>query len=231
MASLKIQDLPPAERPREKLASRGAAALTDAELLAIFFRTGNQGENAIELGRRLIAERKTLRAIAGCSIEELNQIKGIGPAKASELAAAFELGNRLALERVTQTKIDNPEIVYQLLGGELGPLHQESLRILVLNTRYRLVRIEEITRGSLNESIAHPREILKKVIVHSAHGFILVHNHPSGDPSPSEADRELTRRLDQICRDLQIEFVDHVIIGHPAENREPFFSFKEMGLL
>ena len=107
----------------------------------------------------------------------------------------------------------------------------ETLLTILVNTRHRLIRIEEVSKGSLNESIAHPREILRPAFIHSAYGVILVHNHPSGDPSPSQADRELTRRLQEVCAKLQIELIDHVVIGSPAENREPFFSFKEMGLL
>ncbi|MDG2124419.1 MAG: DNA repair protein RadC [Verrucomicrobiales bacterium] len=227
----RIQDLPSDERPREKLLKSGASSLSDAELLALFFRSGTTKLSAVDLGRHLISQHKSLNAISRCTIKELLSIKGIGPAKASELAAAFELGRRLASERFTNQKVDNPEAVYDLLSPELGSLRQESLRILLLDTRYHLIAIEEVFRGSINECIAHPREILRAAIVHSAHAFILAHNHPSGDPSPSSADRTFTRRIASLASELQIELSDHVIIGLPRDGADPFFSFSETGLL
>lgn len=231
MPTLRIKDMPPTERPREKFALHGPGSLSDAELLAIFFGSGSKGVNAIELGRKLIEEHETLRGIARCNLQQLMKTTGVGPAKATQLAAAFELGNRLASEKISRTKLDNPESVYDLLGQPMGSLNYESLRVLLLNTRYHLIRAEEVSHGSLNESVAHPREILLPAIVHSAFALILVHNHPSGDPSPSKADRDLTRRLASLCQELQVQLVDHIIIGLPEAGREPYFSFREMGLL
>lgn len=229
--STRIQDLPDDERPREKLAQRGAKALTDAELIAIFLRVGVQGVNAIELGRQLLKRHGSLAGLARCSVKELAGIKGVGPAKGAQLAAAFELGNRLALESATAVQLDSPERVYHFLGAEMRALRQESLRVVLLNTRGRLIKVVEVTKGSLNESLAPPREILRETLIHSAYSFILVHNHPSGDPSPSKADREVTRRISRASAELGVEFLDHIIIGAPSDDTEPYFSFREMGMM
>lgn len=228
---VRIHDLPATERPREKLARLGAGALSDAELLALFFRSGSRGASAIDLGRRLLERFGSLRELSRSSVSELMATPGIGSAKASELAAAFELGSRLAREQWSESRIDSPEAVCALVGAEMRSLRQESLRILLLNTRFGLIRVEEIFRGSINESIAHPREILRAAIIHSAHAFIVVHNHPSGDPSPSEADRSFTRRLASVAGEVQIQMLDHIIIGLPVNGGPPYFSFREAGLV
>jgi len=169
--------------------------------------------------------------LSRCSAKELAKIKGVGPAKAAQLAAAFGLGHRLAQESFVGQHIEKPEQVYELLGSEMRALHKESLRIVLLDTRYNLIRVEEVSLGSLNESIAHPRDVFRPAIIHSAYAVIVAHNHPSGDPSPSQADHSLTRRLREAAELLQIKLLGHVIIGAPNEGRLPFFSFKEMGVL
>ena len=227
-----IRDLPEADRPREKLSRLGGSALSEPELLALFFGSGLPGMTAIELGRVLLDHFGSLRKLAGSTVEELCQIKGIGPAKASQLAAIFELSRRLARERVVEHPVDSPEAVHHLLGEEMSALPYESLRAVFLNTRSHLIRVEEISRGGLNESVAHPREILRAALTHHAYSYILVHNHPSGDPSPSSADRALTRRLAAASKEVGIEMVDHIIIGaHSASRQAPFFSFAEAGLI
>jgi DNA repair protein RadC len=231
MSSLKIQEMPEQDRPREKLARLGSSALSDSELIAILLRVGVRGTNAVDLAREMLREHKTLGALARCSVQELAKKKGVGLAKATQLAAAFGLGERLAREKLAKQKIDSPEVVCELLGAEMRALSKESLRVILLDTRYQLLRVEEVSLGSLNESIAHPREIFKPAIAHSAYAVIVVHNHPSGDPSPSEADRRLTRRLAEAAQILQIALLDHIIIGAPAEGRAAHFSFKETGLL
>lgn len=231
MASLTIREMPAQDRPREKLASRGAGALSDSELIAILLRTGVPGANAVEVARELLATYQSLGGLARCSVQELSKIKGVGLAKAVQLAAAFGLGARLARETLTKSKIDSPELVYDLLGSEMRALHRESLRVILLDTRYHLLRVEEISLGSVNESIAHPREIFRAAIIYSAFAVIVVHNHPSGDPSPSEADHRLTRRLAEAAQLLQIQLLDHIIIGAPHADRLPYFSFKEAGIL
>lgn len=231
MSSLKIQEMPEQDRPREKLARLGAGALSDSELIAILLRVGVRGTNAVDLARKMLSQHHTLGALARCSVRDLAKIHGIGLAKATQLAAAFGLGERLAREKLARQKMDSPALVCELLGAEMRALNKESLRVILLDTRYHLLRVEEVSLGSLNESIAHPREIFKPAISHSAFAIILVHNHPSGDPSPSEADRRLTRRLAEAGQLLQIGLLDHLIIGSPAEGRAAYFSFKEAGLL
>jgi DNA repair protein RadC len=231
MASLTIHEMPPQDRPREKLERLGASALSDSELIAILLRTGIPGSNAIEVARTLLSQFQSLAGLARCSVKEIASIKGVGPAKAVQLAAAFGLGNRLARESLVKSKIDSPELVYELLGAEMRVLARESLRVILLDTKYHLMRVEEISLGSLNESIAHPREIFRPAMIYSAYAVIIAHNHPSGDPTPSEADHRLTRRLAEAAQLLQISLLDHVIIGSPSGGKPSFYSFKEAGIL
>lgn len=228
---MKIHELPKNDRPREKLAALGAGALSDSELIAILLRSGVVGESALDVARNLLKEHQSLGGLARCSVDEIAKMHGIGPAKAVQLAAAFGLAARLARETLTAAKIDAPDVVYDLLGAEMRALEKESLRVILLDTRYHLKKIHEVSLGSLNESIAHPREIFRPALIHAAFALIVVHNHPSGDPAPSSADERLTRRLVETARLLQIELLDHVIIGAPGAGRLPYFSFKEAGLL
>ena len=231
MGSPTIHELPEEERPREKLASRGAAALSDSELIAILLRTGLPGANAVDVARKLLNEFKSLSGLARCSVAELSRIKGVGPAKAVQLAAAFGLASRLARESLQRQPLSTPAAIYDLLGAELRVLNRESLRVILLDARLHLLRVEEVSLGSLNESTAHPREIFRPALIYSAFAMIVVHNHPSGDPSPSDADRRVTVRLAEAAQLLQIRFYDHVILGTADNGRQPWFSFKEAGLL
>jgi DNA repair protein RadC len=227
----KIRELPEEDRPREKLWERGAAALTNRELIAILLRVGLPGANAVEVAGQLLEKYKGLSGLARTSARELAKQRGIGQAKAVQLAAGFQLGVRLAKEEVTRRKIDSPDLVNDFLGSEMRALEKESLRVLLLDTRYHLITSEQISLGSVNESIAHPREVFRPALLASAYAVIVVHNHPSGDPSPSASDHNLTRRLAEAADLLQIKLLDHVIIGAPAEGRQPYFSFKEAGVL
>ena len=232
MRAARIREIPETDRPREKLTARGAGSLSDAELIAIFLRTGTRDRNAIDVAHDVLAARGGLHALARATVRELmNSAKGIGPAKAAELAAVFEVGKRLARGPGPRPKLDTPQSVHDLLGPEFAGLDRERLYVLLLNTRLRLVWMEIVSIGSLNESVAHPREILRPALIHSAYGFVIAHNHPSGDPSPSEADKRLTRRLHEAADILQLRFVDHIIIGAPDDGRPPYFSFKENSLL
>ena len=231
MSSFTIQELPSAERPREKLAALGANGLSDAELVAIILRTGMKGVSALDLGRELVLKYGSLSGLARCSVPELARIKGVGMTKAVQLAAAFGLASRLARERHERQKIDSPEIVYELLGTEMRQLTKESLRVVLLDTRYFLLRICEISLGSLNETLAHPREVFQPAFVHAAFAFVLVHNHPSGDPTPSDSDRRVTVRLSEAAKLLQINFFDHIILGTEGHGPKPYFSFREAGMM
>lgn len=230
-AQVRMKDLPVGEGPREKLDAMGVAALTDAELLALFFRTGGSGVNAVEMGRRLIAKYGSLNALSRCSVEEYQQEYGIGPVKAKELAAVFEMGTRVAREKFRNLPVDSPEAIYELVAPGLRNQHREILQVVLVNTRHGLIKIEDISVGTINESLAHPREILRPAITHSAYAMVLVHNHPSGDPSPSQADRQLTRRIVEAAEVVGIKVLDHLIIGQPSDEHEAYFSFREMGLM
>lgn len=231
MGTLKIHELPEQERPREKLMAQGAAALSDSELIGILLRTGLPGANAVDIGRQLVLTFGSLSALSRASVAELASIKGVGPAKAVQLAAAFGLAARLAKETLSETALDSPEKIYQLLGAEMRQLEKESLRVVLLDAKLRLLRVEQVSLGSLNECLAHPREILRPVVVNNAFAFILVHNHPSGDPSPSDADRRVTLRVAEAARMLQVNFYDHLILGAPSPSRAPYFSFREAGVI
>ena len=224
MPQLKIREMPPEERPREKLAAHGASALTDPELIAILLRTGVVGANAVEVARELLTQFGSLAGLSRCTVDELAKTRGIGFAKAVQLVAAFGLGQRLARETLSKQKIDSPELVNDLLGPEMRRLHKESLRVILLDTRYHLI-------GSVNESIAHPRDVFRPAVVSSAYAVIVVHNHPSGDSSPSQTDHSLTRRLAEAAELLQIKLLDHIIIGAPTKEGAGYFSFKEAGVL
>ncbi len=227
----RIQDMPDCERPREKLARLGPAALDHAELLALFLRSGTKGRSAIEIGRELLVKHGSLGALGRLDAKQLAAERGIGPAKASELTAAFELGARVAREQSHDQLLDSPELIHGMLAPQVAHLPHESLRVVLVTSRLRHSATFEVSRGTVNETLAHPREILRPVITHAAHGFVLVHNHPSGDPAPSQADRELTARVRDAAQLLQVRFVDHVIIGRPAAGREPWFSFRAAGAI
>jgi DNA repair protein RadC len=226
-----IQELPSQDRPREKLLARGIDSLTDAEIVAILLRTGIAGKNAVALAQDLLAQYGSLTQLARAPAHELARQRGLGQAKAVQLAAAFGLGARLAREQAFGGVLDTPELIYQLLWQEFRLLDRESLRVVLLDTRYRLIAVREVSRGTVNESLAHPREIFKPAITHSAYAFVLAHNHPSGDPSPSDADLRLTRKVGAGACLLQIQMLDHLICGVASNGKPGYFSFKEAGLL
>lgn len=229
----RIQDIPENDRPRERLLRLGPQALSDAELLAIFINTGTRGENALQIGERMLREYGSIRELSRLEPAALTALKSLGPAKVAKLSAAFEIGRRAARE-VSQREIvlNDARSVYEFIGPEMQALGYESVRLILLTTKLTLLRAEEIFRGSLNECTAAPRDLIRKVLVHNAHAFILVHNHPSGDTTPSDADRRLTRRLHDAAATMGIPLSDHLIIGTLSESRTlPYFSFREHGLL
>lgn len=224
--------MPPDERPREKAERHGFDSLSDAELLAIFIRTGVPGKNALQVARDLLRDCGCFAELARCSPKEIRRLaKGIGPAKSLEMAAAFEIGKRLAKGKSIAPLLDTPERIFDAFGREFMALRQESLRALYLDARLRLIRAEEITRGSVSECMAHPREIFRQAIIHSAYAVVVLHNHPSGDPAPSASDIRITRSLREAAALLQINLIDHVILGSPDGGRVPYYSFKEAGHL
>lgn len=209
-----IKDLPEELRPRERMQAVGPGALSAAELLAIILRIGTREESALELSHRILGEPQGLRFLAEVSLEDLCRIKGIGLAKATQIKAAVELGKRLAcLGPGIRPLIRSPQEVGTLVMEDMCYLDREHFRVILLNTKNQVLSVETVSIGSLNSSLVHPREVFKQAILRSAAAVILVHNHPSGDPSPSKEDIEITRRLEDAGRLIGIEVLDHIIIG------------------
>jgi DNA repair protein RadC len=195
-------------------------------------RTGTSGRPVLDLAEFLLAHFGSLEALSRAPVGELAKIKGVGQAKAIGLKAAFALAARLARSEAEARAIETADDVARLLGEEMRLLDYESVRVICLNTKHMVLAVEEVTRGTLNESLFHPREALRPAIARQAHAVILVHNHPSGNPTPSDADLQVTRRMKEAGALLQIELLDHVILGAPSvKNEKGFFSFKNEGLL
>lgn len=227
----KIHDLPSDQRPREKLTRLGPAALDNAELIALFLATGVRGRSAIEIGRDLLRKFGSMGALGGLSASELAREHGLGIAKASKLAAAFELGARVARESLANDPLDSPERIHERFAPQLAHLPQEHVLVAVVDSRLRHIGTSVVSVGTVNESSAHPREILRPVLSRGGYGFILIHNHPSGDPSPSNSDLQVTRRINEAAELMQLRFLDHIVIGRPSPGREPYFSFREAGIV
>lgn len=226
MHKYRIADLAVDERPRERLARLGAGALSKSELLAILLRVGIEGENVLELSNRLLGEFGGLIGLHQASFEEICSIKGLGPAKAAQIKAAIELGSRMLMEDPeVRPVIGSPEDVNALVQYDMMGLVQEQLWVLLLDTRNRVLRIEKLYAGSLNSSSVRVGEIFKAAIQRNAASLIVVHNHPSGDPKPSPEDIALTRALVQAGKLLDIELLDHLIVGLGR-----YSSLKEIGL-
>ena len=228
---MRIKGLPNRVRPREKMKIQGVKALTDEELLAVFLRVGVKGQSAVDLGRTLLEEHGGLMALGGLGLTQLTCHRGLGIAKAAQLVACFELAARVAREKMVLRRLDCPRAVYDIFFPQIGHLRYESLRIALIDTRLRVTRSVVLTEGGLNETVAHPRDILHPVVLHKAYGFVLIHNHPSGDPAPSDADRELTGQVARAADLLGVDFLDHLIVGRPADTHHGYFSFREAGLL
>jgi len=230
-STLRIKDMPDQERPRERLAERGADALKDAELIAILLRTGLKGRSALDVGGDLLKKFDTLGNLARASLEELRQVKGVGRDKAIALKAAFTLAKRMAGElRRESPTLDTPDRVADLLREDNRFFDVENLQILLLNTRKKLIRIEKVSQGTLDSILVHPREVFKSAITANAACVVLAHNHPSGDPTPSEQDIKVTRDLIRAGQLLKIDVIDHVIMGKPTEGRaRDYVSLRELG--
>ncbi len=226
--SFTIHDLPISERPRERLQKFGVEALSAQEILSLILGRGIAGESVMVTAQRLLSQFGNLRGIASASIEELSGVKGIGIAKASQIKAAFELANRLEgySEAGEKPLVRTPDDVANLVKGRLRGKKKEYFLALLLDTRSQLVKVSEISVGSLDTSIVHPREVFKEAISASAASVIFVHNHPSGDPEASEDDIKLTKRLAEAGEIVGIEVLDHVIIcdrRHLSLKREGLF--------
>jgi DNA repair protein RadC len=229
--SLRLKDQPASERPRERLVSRGPDALTHAELIAILLRTGLQGTNVVQVGQNLLQKFGSLNALALASVDELRKIPGIGRDKAATLVAAFALARRMEQERREESPVlDNPVTVVNFIRESNRLKSVEAFQVLLLNTRKKLIRVEEISEGTLDTLLVHPREVFRAAIAANAAAVILVHNHPSGDPTPSEADIKVTRDIIRAGQLLKIEVVDHIILGRAtAERAKDYSSLRELG--
>ncbi|MBC8507837.1 MAG: DNA repair protein RadC [Chloroflexi bacterium] len=225
-AQHRISEIAASERPRDRLAELGPQALSNAELLAILIRVGVQGENAIQVGLRILGQFGSLMGLHRASYDELCSIFGIGPAKAAQLKAAIELGRRLSLETPEELPtIHSPADAASLVMYEMSALRREQLRVMLLNTRNQVLEIKTLYQGSLNSSTVRVGEIFRQAIIKDAAAAIIVHNHPSGDPNPSPDDVALTRTLVEAGRLLDVEILDHLVIGNGR-----FVSLKEKRL-
>jgi len=224
--SFTIRDLPKEERPRERLVKFGEQALSAQELLQLILGRGISGESVAVTAQKLLAQFGSLQKLAEASIEELSSIKGIGLAKAAQIKAVFEISRRLSTQAPSykSKELTDPEKVYRLVKSKLKDYHKEHFYIIALNSRN--YSISEVSVGSLNTSIVHPREVFAEAIKNKAASVVFAHNHPSGDPEPSEDDLEITKQLTESGKILGIEVIDHIII-----TKTGFISFKEKNLI
>lgn len=222
----RISDLHESDRPRERLAALGPQALTNAELLAILLRVGVQGENAVEVGQRLLKKFSGLGGLHRAPFKELMDQHGMGEAKASQIKAAIELGRRLTLESPEEKPaINSPADAAALVQYDMSALEQEHLRVMLLDRRNRVLEVVEVYKGSVNSSQVRVGELFKDAIRANASAVIVIHNHPSGDPTPSPDDVAVTRAIVQAGKMLDIDVLDHLVIGQGK-----WVSLKEKGL-
>lgn len=220
---MKITTLPTEERPREKLLHKGAMALTTEELLAIFLRIGTKGKNAIELAQDLIRSFGGLRGLYNSDIDSLFKIKGLGKAKIAQLLAVIELNKRYLEENLLKRAIiENSKMVFDYLYLTMRDLDYEVFKVIYLNGQNQILAVEDVFKGSIMESHIYPREIIKASLRNAATAITCVHNHPSGDPKPSDSDIKITKKLMQACELVGISLHDHIIIGN-----NKYFSFKD----
>jgi len=211
---LTIKEMPSDERPQEKLKLRGAASLSNGELLAILLRTGLPGETVVDVAQRLLATHGGLLGLSRVDYADLCKERGLGEVKAAKLKAAVELARRLQVERPDErARVSSPEDIAALVSSEMAALDQEELRVILLNTKNEVLRIVTVYRGSVNAAQIRVAEIFKEAIRHNAPSLVIIHNHPSGDPTPSGDDIAVTRELVQAGRLLDIEVLDHLVIG------------------
>ncbi|MFA9422149.1 MAG: DNA repair protein RadC [Sedimentibacter sp.] len=222
-----IKSIPMDDRPQEKLLKHGANTLSNSELIAVILRTGNKDENVVMLSQKILSEDgKGLRNIAEGTVEKFKSYKGINNVKAAQLMALAEISKRISTLKIEKIKISSPSDAAVVMMEEMRYYKKEYFKIILLDTKNNIKKISEISIGSLNSSIVHPREVFAEAVVNSSSSIILVHNHPSGESEPSHEDIVLTNRLDECGKILGIKVLDHIIIGDGV-----FFSFKEEGLI
>lgn len=226
--SLDIRNMPENEKPKEKLLTYGAETLSNSELLSIIIGSGRKGENAVELSCRILNELNDLDGILTAEYNDIISISGIKSGKASQIMALSELFKRFRTLKAGRrnVKITSPKDLADLLMGEMSYLNQEVLKVITLSTKNTIIESKDVFRGSLNNSIVHPREIFKRAISNHSASIIICHNHPSGDPTPSKEDINITLRIKECGNIIGIPLVDHIIIGN-----NKFVSLKEKGLI
>jgi len=214
---MSIKDWPQGERPREKLLEKGAASLSDAELLAIFLRTGVSGKSAVDLARHLLSEFGSLRALLEAEQAAFSAHLGLGSAKFAQLQAVLEMAKRHLAEQLTRHSVlQNPQCVRDYLTARLRHEPNEVFACLFLDTKQRVLAFEVLFQGTVDAASVYPRQVIRRALAHNAAALILAHNHPSGVAEPSEADRSLTRRLKELLSWLDIRLLDHFIVGEDA---------------
>ena len=222
-----IKDWPEEDRPREKLIERGPQSLSETELVAILLRTGNRGQSALDCARVLLAQFGGLKGLDNALAVEIAAVKGIGPAKSTQVKAGLELGRRLARQKWDAGRaLQSSEDVYRDFSDRLAKEKREMFYVVLLTNKNKKIREVKISEGSLTASLVHPREVFNPVIRESAAAVIFVHNHPSGDPAPSPEDIDITKRLKQVGEVMGVRVLDHVVIGHGK-----YYSFSDKGML
>ena len=222
-----LKDLPQEARPREKLLSRGAAALSDAELLALLLRSGIQGKNVLQLAQELVYRFGGVAGLLHTPAEALKTVKGLGPAKRAELVAVLELARRALAQQLTQKPLFNtPQAVRDYLQLQLGGLHHEVFAVLFLDSQHRLIALEEMFRGTLTQTSVYPREVVKQALTLNASSVVLAHNHPSGTAQPSRADEALTHTLKAALALVDVRVLDHFVV-----TASQAVSMAELGLV
>ncbi len=224
--NLKFLDVPKEYRPREKLLKYGSDFLTDEELLAIILGTGSKGEDVLELSKRILNNIGGIHGLLSCSVEEFMAIKGVKAAKATQILSACEIYKRLSKPRDKRLKIRKPSDIVLLIMPDIIFINQEVFIVITLNSKNNVLSKREIFKGSLNSSLVHPREVFKEALKSSAASIIVCHNHPSGDPTPSKEDINVTKRIKECGNIMGIELLDHIIMG---DNN--YVSLKEKGYL
>jgi len=230
----RVKDLAVGERPQERLEKLGPGALSDAELLAMLLRSGQKGHSVVSISRQLITEAGSLAALTRWREADFRRIKGIGRIKALQLITVMEIASRvLRTESGENPLLNRPELIFTHFRSQATVLSIEKFWVLCLNRKNRLIRQVELTSGTATSSLAHPREVFREAVHHGATSVVCVHNHPSGDPAPSAADVQVTRQLREAARALDIELLDHVIVGQPAADPRGrgFYSFREAGVI
>ncbi len=231
---LRLKDLAVSERPQERLEKLGPTALSDTELLAMLLRSGSKGHNVLLISQQLVTQAGSLEALIRWTERDFSRLKGIGRIKALQLVTVMEIARRVLIQGgSTEPVLNRPDLVMQHFQAQIAALSVEKFWVLCLNRKNRLLKQVEVSSGTATSSLAHPREVYREAIRQGATAIVCVHNHPSGDPAPSAADIQVTRQLREAAKTVDIELLDHVIVGRA--NSDPqgigYYSFREAGVL